>query len=330
MIDFLKNASKKLGVLVFCLFVLSIIVFWLSRLAPGDPLLAYYGDAIERMNESQREAALSRLSLDKPIVIQYFTWAKNAISGDFGLSHQYKTDALTIVGKFWHNTLLLGGLSYIVTFIFSISLGIFCAVREGGLADRLIYRIGTATSVIPSFFIALIAILIFGVNLRLLPTGGAISIGGGGFLDKVAHLVLPIFVLSVSHIWYYAYMVRNRMIDELRRDYVLLLQVKRLNMRTIIFRHCLKNALPMLITIMAVSISHIIAGTYIVELVFSYPGLGTLTFESAQLRDYNMLSLLTLLTGFVILIANMAGQAISELLDPRMRHMRGGSELARY
>jgi len=127
-------------------------------------------------------------------------------------------------------------------------------------------------------------------------------------------------VMVLSHLWYYAYMIRNRVIEELRRDYVLLLQVKRISGVRILLRHCLRNALPMLITIMAVSVPHIIAGTYVIETVFGYPGIGTLTFESARYRDYNMLSALTLLTGIIVLLSNMTGQALSELLDPRMRH----------
>jgi peptide/nickel transport system permease protein len=312
-------AEKSLTTLVFLL-TLSALVFWLARLAPGDPLTAYYGDAVERMNEAQRAAAMERLSLNKPIPAQYLTWLKNAAAGDFGLSHQHKQSVLSVIGKLWPNTLLLGGSAYLLTFALAILLGLFCAAREGGLMDGIIYRVGTATSVIPSFFVAVVAIFIFGVNLKILPTGGAYSLGGGDFWDRARHLVLPVSVMVLSHLWYYAYMIRNRVIMELGRDYVLLLEVKRLSRARILLRHCLRNALPMLITIMAISVPHIVAGTYIVEAVFGYPGLGGLTFESARYRDYNMLSALTLLTGVVVLAANMGGQALAEFLDPRMRH----------
>jgi peptide/nickel transport system permease protein len=272
------------------------------------------------MNETQRTAAMTRLSLDKPIAVQYMTWLRNALTGDFGMSHQYKQSVTDLIGKFLVNTLLLGGSAYVLTFVFAILLGVFCAAREGSVIDRVIYRVGTATSVIPSFFTALIVILVFGVNLKLLPTSGAYAIGGGGLADRMMHLVLPVTVMVLSHLWYYAYMIRNRMIEELRRDYVLLLRVKRVSDAKILLRHCLRNAMPMLVTLMAVSVPHIIAGTYVVEMVFGYPGLGTLVFESVQYRDYNMLSALTLLTGFMVLVSNMAGQTLSELLDLRMRH----------
>jgi peptide/nickel transport system permease protein len=327
---FIKTLAKKILILILFLLVLSVIVFWLARLAPGDPLTAYYGEAVERMNETQRGAAMARLSLDKPIAVQYFTWLRNALAGDLGISHQYKQNVTDLIGKLGGNTLLLGGSSYVLTFVFAILLGVFCAAREGGMMDKVIYRVGTATSVIPSFFAALILILIFGVNLKILPTSGAYSIGGGGFADRILHLILPLSVMILSHLWYYAYMIRNRVIEELQRDYVLLLKVKRISGARILLRHCLRNALPMLITIMAVSVPHIIAGTYVVEMVFGYPGIGTLTFESAKYRDYNMLSALTLLTGFMILVSNMVGQTLTELLDQRMRYdtdlKEGGNE----
>jgi peptide/nickel transport system permease protein len=316
----MRRALEKAFIMLIFLLALSVIVFWLARLAPGDPLTAYYGDAVERMNDGQRAAAMSRLSLDKPIAMQYFTWLGHALTGDFGLSFQHKQSVVTVIKKLWLNSLLLGGLAYMLTFAFAILLGVFCAAREGGALDSVIYRVGTATSVIPSFFVAIIFIFIFGVNLKILPTSGAYSLGGGGFVDRARHLVLPLSVMILSHLWYYAYMIRNRVIQELRQDYVLLLQVKRVSGARILLRHCLRNALPMLITIMAVSVPHIVAGTYVVEVVFGYPGIGAVTFESARYRDYNMLSALTLLTGFIVLAVNMGGQALSEMLDQRMRH----------
>jgi peptide/nickel transport system permease protein len=315
-----KAIVKKVITMLTFLLALSVIVFALARLAPGDPLTAYYGESVERMNEAQRAAAMSRLSLDKPIAVQYAAWLRNALTGDFGISHQYKQSVTSLIGKLLPNTLLLGGVSYVLTFALAIFLGLFCAAKEGGIADKIICRVGTATSVVPSFFFALIAILIFGVNLKLLPTSGAYSMDGGGFIDRALHLVMPVAVTVASHLWYYAYMIRNRVIEELRKDYVLLLRVKRISGARILLRHCLRNALPMLITVMAMSVPHIIAGTYVVETVFGYPGIGTLTFESAQWRDVNLLSALTLLTGFLILVSNLAGQMLSERLDRRMRH----------
>lgn len=303
------------------LFVLSILVFILARLAPGDPLAAYFGDSIDRMSNTQKDAAMARLGLDSPIYTQYFTWIKNVLASDLGISYQYKQPVTVIISSLWKNTLLLGGISYILTFVFAILLGVFCATRHGKIFDVLMRKIGVVTGIIPSFFVALLFILIFSVNLHLLPMDGAYSIGGeGSVADRIVHLILPVSVMVFSHLWYYAYMIRNKMIEELEMDYVSLLKVKGVSRKNIVWKHCFKNILPSTISIMAISIPHIIGGTYIVEMVFSYPGLGTLSFESAIYNDYNMLSALCLITGTVVLIFNVVGEEVSRLLDPRMKN----------
>ncbi len=312
---------KKLLQLIVFLIALSIVVFVLARLTPGDPLTAYYGDALDRMSMEQKNAAIIRLSLDRPIAEQYLTWAKNVLHGDFGISYMYKRPVNSVIGDLWPNTLILSGLSYLLTFILSTLLALFCARHEGSFIDTVICKLGTISSLIPTFFIALMCILIFSVNLKIMPTSGAYSIGHkNDFIDRMLHLILPLFTLTITHLWYYAYMLRNKLIDELNKDYILLLRIKRLSTSKILYRHCLRNCLPALITIMSISVPHIISGTYIVELVFSYPGLGTLAFESAQYKDYNMLSIITLLTGFAVIVTSIIGQELSAWLDPAMAH----------
>jgi peptide/nickel transport system permease protein len=317
----LSYILKRVIQFIVFMAVLAVIVFVLARLAPGDPLVAYYGEAVEHMSTEQKRLAMERLALDRPIAEQFLRWAGSAFQGDFGISYIYKQPVTDVVAKLCGNTLLLGGISYVVTFAGSILLGIFCAAREGSRTDAFIVRAGTVSSLIPTFFVALLSILLFAVNLHVLPSSGAYSIGmRDDWADRALHLILPVFVMTVSHLWYYAYMIRNKVIDELHKDYVSLLRIKKISYRRILYRHCLKNILPSLITIMAISVPHIIAGTYIVELVFGYPGLGTLAFESARYKDYNMLSVVTLLTGSVVVASGIIGQEISAALDPAMRH----------
>ena len=138
-------------------------------------------------------------------------------------------------------------------------------------------------------------------------------------MGRLRHLALPLAVLVLGHLWYYAYLIRNRLLDEVRQDYVLLCRAEGLSRRKILFTQCLRNVLPSYFGLMAVSIPHILGGTYIVEKVFSYPGLGTLCFESAKYHDYNMLLVLCLITGAVVMLAGMAARALGGALDPRMR-----------
>ena len=195
-----------------------------------------------------------------------------------------------------------------------------CAQREGTLFDRAVCKLGTITSCIPEFWLSLLLILIFAIELRVLPSSGAYSIGQqNNIADRAAHLILPLAVVVLGHLWYYAYMIRNRLLDEMRADYVLLAKSKGLTRRAVMLRHCLRNTMPAYLSIMAISVPHVLGGTYIVETVFSYPGLGTLAYESARYKDYNLLMLLSLLSGALVILCSIIAQTINEQIDPRIR-----------
>ena len=167
---------------------------------------------------------------------------------------------------------------------------------------------------------SLMLILIFAVSLRVLPSSGAYDVGKADDLgSRITHLILPLTVVVLGHLWYYAYMVRNKMLEEMRMDYVLLAKSKGRGRKKILYRHCLRNVLPSYLSIMAISVPHVLGGTYIVESVFSYPGLGTLSYESARYKDYNLLMVLCFLSGALVIACNLLAQALSERIDPRMR-----------
>lgn len=323
---FWRNAryyALKILQFVLVLFILSFVVFLISRWAPGDPLRAFYGDSAERLSTEEKEEAAARLGLDKPILEQYGIWLDNAVHGDFGISFKYKQDVMQVIGNVYQNTLLLGGVSFVLTFALAIVLGIFCAMREDSWLDRIICKLGTITNCMPSFWVALVLILLFCVNWRLLPSSGAYDLGLEHDLgSRLTHLILPTTVMVLGHLWYYTYMIRNKLLFETRQDYVLLCRAKGMSRRAVMYKHCLRNIMPSVIAVMAVSVPHIIGGTYVVEKVFSYPGLGTLSFESAQYHDYNMLMVICLLTGILVVFSNILAQIINDKIDPRMRHER--------
>ena len=317
-----KYLLSKLLQLVISLVILLLLVFFLARLAPGDPLYAYYGDGLDKMSIEQKQAAEIKLGLDKGLITQLVIWVQGAAQGDFGLSYQYKQSVMDIIGSVYANTLILGITAFVLTFLLAFGLGCFCALHEDKLADKLICKIGVITNSIPSFWLALIFILFFCVNLRLLPSGGAYDIGrAGDMLSRLKHLILPLSVMILSHLWYYAYMVRNKLLEEIRRDYVLLAKAKGLSKRQIIYCHLLPNIMPAMLYVMAIAIPHIVGGTFIVEQVFSYPGLGKLLFEAASYHDYNMLMVLSLLTGAAIIFFSILAQMLSDIIDPRMKHL---------
>ena len=321
--DMTKYAVKKAAQLVLSLIVLSLIVFFVSRLAPGDPLRAYYGEAVERMSVQQLEAAQERLGLNESLIVQYVNWATAALHGDFGISYQYKQPASGIIAQVFGNTMLLTGISFVLILVLGLLLAIFCVRHEGRTSDRIICKLGVAANSIPEFFISLLLVMIFSAGLGLLPHSGAVSIGGGGFADRIVHLILPVTAIVVSHLWYCAYLMRNKLADEISKEYVLLCKVKGLSEKQIIYRHCLRNIMPSVVSIMAIFLPHLLGGAYVVEIVFSYPGMGKLGVESAQYHDYNMLMLVTLITGAMVVAANIIAQIINEKLAPEITEERG-------
>ena len=311
---------RRLAGFLVSVLVLSLAVFWLSRLAPGDPLMSWYGERVEKMSEGEKNAAREALGLNDPIHVQYVRWLKNAAKGDFGISYKYKQDVLEVIAGRLGNTLILGGTGFVLTCFGALALGILCARREDRWLDRLLCRSGTLISCIPEFWLSLVLILVFSVGLRWLPSSGAYAVGQrDNVFSRVVHLILPLSVVVLQHLWYYAYLVRNKLLEESRADYVMMAKAKGLSANRILFSHCLPNILPAYISLMSVSVPHILGGTYIVETVFSYPGLGALAYESARYHDYNLLMVLCLMTGIAVMVFNSLGQGLNGRIDPRIR-----------
>lgn len=304
--------------------LLSVVVFYVSRLTPGDPLQSFYGDAMASMSSAELDAARSRLGLDGPIWLQYVKWIGNAVQGDFGISLKYKRPVLDVVSPLIGNTLILGGVAYALVFALAVGLALVCARFEDSWLDRAISRIGTVAFYVPAFWLGVLLVLVFSVNLKLLPSSGAYGIGkAGDWGDRLRHLVLPLVVMVASHLWYYAYMIRNKLLDEVRRDYVLLARAKGFGKTRVLVSHCLRNVLPAIVSIMAISIPHVLSGTYVAEAVFNYPGIGLLSVSSAKYHDYNLLMLMVLITGTMVMVSSLVAQAINEVIDPRMKATEG-------
>ena len=272
------------------------------------------------MSVEERAWAEEKLGLLDPIHVQYVRWLENAFHGDFGISFKYKMPATEVIASRVGNTLILGGIGFVLVFALSLLLGILCARFEDRPLDKFICKFGTITSCIPEFWMSLMLILIFAIYLNWLPSSGAYSIGNKNDIgDRIVHLILPMSIVVINHLWYYAYMIRNKILEEVRADYVLLAKSKGLSKKQILYGHCLRNIIPSYLSIMAISVPHILGGTFIIETVFSYPGIGTLSYESARYKDFNMLMILTLLSGIVVILCNIIAQTINEQIDPRIK-----------
>ncbi|WBW49335.1 ABC transporter permease [Peptoniphilus equinus] len=316
--------AKVKTILIFgvSLLVLSFLVFTLSRLAPIEPLRSYYGERVERMSAEDKDAARAKLGLDRSLLTQYGLWLKQASRGEFGISFKYKEDALKVMADRLGNTLILGGVSFVGLIIGSLSLGTLSAWHEGGRLDKWLRRLGTLSSAVPEFWLALLFIFIFSVTFKLLPSSGAYDVGRDTLLGRGVHLILPASVLILSHLGYYSYFVRNRMLEEFKKDYILLSRAQGMSRRAIVFGLCLRSVVPSYLSLMMVSLGHILTGTYTVEMVFSYPGIGSLAYESAQFGDYNVLMLVCLFSGTLVMGSSTLASTCNRLLDPRFKRMR--------
>ncbi len=202
----LPYLAKKLVIFLVSVLALSIIVFAVSRLSPRDPLVSYYGERTEKMSPAERQQTMERLGLNAPLTTQYVRWLEGALRGEFGISYKYKQDVLDVIAARIGNTLLLGLPGFILTFVLALLLGLVCAWREDSWLDKIISKAGTVLSCVPEFWLSLVLILFFSVIWRLLPSSGAYTIGRENDIgDRLRHLVLPMSVMILSHLWYYAY-----------------------------------------------------------------------------------------------------------------------------
>ncbi|MDO4649577.1 MAG: ABC transporter permease, partial [Eubacteriales bacterium] len=229
---------------------------------------------------------------------------------------------MDVISPLIGNTLLLGFIAYFFVFALAILLAVFCVLHEDRWIDITICKIGTFTYYIPGFWLGVVLVLIFSIYLGWLPSSGAYDVGMQNNIgNRISHLILPLIVMIASHLWYYAYMIRNKLLDEVRKDYILFAKAKGCTRREIVWKHCLRNVAPTIVSIMAISIPHVTGGTVVVEAVFNYPGIGNLAVESAKYHDYNLLMISVLITGTAVFVGSFIAQTINEEIDPRMREM---------
>ena len=319
---------RRLVYIVFVFFIISILMFFIYKSMPGDPVRMMLGDVSQSMKPDAYQALYDRtylqLGLDKPLVVQYFIWIGNMLTGNFGYSTQYKRDVIEVIGTPMLNTLMLNAVSMLVVFAISIPLGIATAVRKNGVFDKFIQVITIVGYSLPSFSIALLLIFAFAVKIPIFPISGVRSPGFSGngfemFLDTAWHMALPAIVMSISGIGSITRYVRAEMIDVLRMDYIKTARAKGLKEKTVIYVHAFRNALIPIVTIATAWVVALFGGSVVIESVFLWPGLGKMLIDGLMQRDFSIV--LTMQMFYVILA--LAGNVIMDIaytiVDPRVR-----------
>ena len=304
---------------------ITIISFTVMKMAPGDPT-SLVTDLNPNMNEETIARIRAHYGLDQPWHIQYLKWLRNIIMLDFGTS--FSPDGRPVLDKILERipiTLFINVVSLILILALAIPIGVLSAVKQGSLFDR-----GTTVFVflgfaIPSFWLALLLMILFGVKLEWLPISGIRSLNYmelsqvGRFFDFAEHLILPIFISAFGGLASMSRYMRSNMLEVIRQDYITTARAKGLDERTVIFRHALRNALLPVITLLGLAIPGLIGGSVIVETIFAIPGMGFLFYQSVMMRDYPTVMGILVIGAALTLLGNLFADVAYSMADPRIR-----------
>ena len=320
-------AGKNIIRVILLLFTVSVLTFTLVSISPIDPLQANVGQAaLGSMSQEQKEKLESYWGVDTPPVERYWNWAKDLLKGDMGESLLYRQSVTNVIGVKLANSLFLMALAWVISGVLGFVLGVLAGINRGRLIDKFVKGYSLVIASTPSFWLALLLLLIFGVWLKVLPIGLSVPIGveasGVTFLDRVQHAILPALTLSITGVSNIALHTREKMIDIMESEYVLFARARGETTGSILKNHALRNVLLPAITLQFASISEIIGGSVLVEQVFSYPGLGQAAVTAGLGSDVPLLMGITLATAAIVFIGNMIANLLYGVVDPRIR--KGG------
>ncbi|MCX4350154.1 MAG: ABC transporter permease [Lachnospiraceae bacterium] len=311
-----KYIIKRILIAIPVLIGITIIDYAIMCMA-GSPLEMLQGP---RVSEAAVEAKKIALGLDKPFYIQYFVWLSQLLHGNMGYSIKSYQPVSEMIGSHLGPTLLLMGVSLIVSLLIAIPAGIYSAIRQYSKGDYAVVTLSFLGSSIPGFFLSLLLIYLFTVKLGWLPSSGMTTLGTqGGFADVAKHMVMPVIVLAASIAGRNIRYIRSAMLEILQQDYLRTARAKGIGNFNVINKHALRNALVPIVTVIGMEIPVMFGGAVIVEQVFSWPGLGLMTMSAITSRDFPVIMGVCLLSAIVVLIANLITDILYALVDPTIQ-----------
>ena len=306
---------RRVGLALITLWLLSVIVFFAGQVLPGDPGRAILGN----LATPGAVAVLDhQLGVDRPLLVQYWSWVTGLLHGDLGLSYQFRSPVAPFVSAAVVNSVKLAGLAFIVVVPLGILGGVIAALNVGRGIDRVISVTGLSAATVPEFVSGIVVIVIFGVELKWFPVSASAGAGAPP-LTQLDHLILPAIPLILVLFGYIARMARAGTIDALESDYARTATLKGLKRSVVIRRHVLRNSLLPTITVIATQTGYLIGGLVVVEVLFNYQGIGKLIFQAANAKDFPMLEAGVLTIGIVYMIATLIADVLYTLLNPRLR-----------
>jgi len=315
----IRFAAIRLVEIAAMLALMSFVIYGLIGLMPGDPV-----DLMLTSDPHLSAADVARLKslygIDRPLIERYLAWAQMALSGDLGYSRLFSAPVAAALLPRLANSLELLGSSFALAFLLALGLGIAAARHPGSRLDAAINFTAFAGISLPTFWLALILMLIFAQGLGWLPASGMGEAGSGALLDRLRHLVLPVATLTIASLGGYTRYVRAAMRDALGQDHIRTARAKGASELRVVWHHALRSALVPIATILALSFGTLVSGALITEEMFAYPGMGKLIFDAVMGNDYNLALAALLLATAVTMAGNLAADLAYAWLDPRVTY----------
>ena len=310
----MKNAFKRILSSVPTLLILSVFVFGLMRMVPGDPAAVLVGDI---QDSAQLEKVREELGLDKPLIIQYGLWAKRALQGDFGQSFMTKQDVMEAILSHFSVTVQIVLIAFFLATLIAIPAGIYAARNQNKTIDTLITGSATFFLSVPSFWVAMLLILLFAAGLGWLPALGFISFSESP-VEWLRHITLPVTALVFVETAILTRLMRASTLEVLSQDYIAYARAKGIADHKIILRHVLKNALSPTVTMLGLILGSLLSGTAVIETIFGLPGLGRFLVDAIYARDYPVIQGTLLFIVVIYMAVNLLVDLTYPLLDPRV------------
>lgn len=309
----LDYVVKRLAQGLLLILVVSMLVFAMMDLMPGDPIELLTD---RKVSDEIKDKLRAQYGLDLPLPQRYWNWIRDALQGDFGTSIRSKLPVSTTFKQRLPVTIKLTGTALLIELLIAVPIGLIAAYKKDGFFDRLMMSLSLLFAALPSFWVAVLLILFFGVTLRLLPLSG---------FESARHYILPVTAMVLGSIASTMRMTKTEVIDVLREKYVLTAYAKGLSKRSVLVRHVLRNALILVTIMLFLNIPWVISGAVIIENIFVIPGMGKTLTEAILNQDFPVVQACVLLLSVLTVLCNLACDVITAVLDPRIRISLGGS-----
>lgn len=313
----LKYAAKRIFGLIPVLLGVSILVFLIMQITPGDPALLILGP---KATEASLAAMRHQLGTDLPIYTQYLKWMGNILQGDWGYSIHFKAKVIDLIMQRFSATMLLTVTAMVLSTTFGILAGIISATKQYSFADRFMMTASLVGFCLPVFWLGLMMQFFFSIKLGWLPVSGMNSPGVTDFMDTARHLILPSIALAIGSMATIARMTRSSMLEVIRQDFIRTARAKGVSEKIIAYKHALRNALIPVLTVVGSQFGYLLSGEVLLEIVFNWPGLGSLMVNGILYRDFPLVQGTILFVATVYVLINLAVDLLYAVVDPRITY----------